>query len=96
MHSIRHMRKTPYESPAAPMSNNATDPVELNVFAHQIKTAEPNSVRFGTWVERRLNRAWDAHADALHIINRLSPERDQHQISPCNINCFVIQSGHDN
>ena len=42
MHSIRHMRKTPYESPAAPMSNNATDPVELNVFAHQIKTAVPN------------------------------------------------------
>ena len=36
------MRKTPYESPAAPMSNNATDPVELNVFAHQIKTAVAN------------------------------------------------------
>ena len=33
MHLIRHMRRTPYESPAAPMSNNATDPVELNVFA---------------------------------------------------------------
>ena len=69
MHSIRHMRKTPYESPAAPMSNNVTDPVELNVFAHQIKTAVPNwfrrrsfvvlnaSVRLDTWVERCLNRA---------------------------------------
>ena len=33
MHLIGHMRRTPYESPAAPMSNNATDPVELNVFA---------------------------------------------------------------
>ena len=32
-HLIRHMRRTPYESPAAPMSNNATDSVELNVFA---------------------------------------------------------------
>ena len=28
MHLIRHMRRMPYESPAAPMSNNATDPVE--------------------------------------------------------------------
>ena len=57
---------------------------------------KPNSVRFGTRVERRLNRAWDAHADALNIINPLSPKRDQHQISPCNINCFVKQSGHEN
>ena len=24
--------QTPYESPVAPMSNNATDPVEFNVF----------------------------------------------------------------
>ena len=32
-HLIRHMRRTPYESAAAPMSNNATDCVELNVFA---------------------------------------------------------------
>ena len=30
---VRHMRKTPYELPAAQMSNNATDPVELDVFA---------------------------------------------------------------
>ena len=27
------MRRTPYESPAAPMSNNGTDPVKLNAFA---------------------------------------------------------------
>ena len=33
MHLIRHMRRTSYESPAAPISNNSTDPVELNVFA---------------------------------------------------------------
>ena len=33
------MRKTPHESPAVPMSNNATDPVELNVFGAPIKTA---------------------------------------------------------
>ena len=33
-----------------------------------------------------LKSHWDAHADALNIINPLSPKRDQHQISPCNIN----------
>ena len=35
-----------------------------------------------------LKSHWDAHADALNIINPLSPKRDQHQISPCNINAL--------
>ena len=29
-------------------------------------------------------------------LNPLSPKNDQHQISPCNINAFVKQSGHEN
>ena len=29
-------------------------------------------------------------------INPLSPKSDQHQISPCNYQCFVKQSGHEN
>ena len=30
MHLVRHMRRVPYESVAAPVSNNAADLVELN------------------------------------------------------------------
>ena len=29
-------------------------------------------------------------------VNPLSPKSDQHQISPCHINAFVKQSGHEN
>ena len=31
-----------------------------------------------------------------HVLNPLNPKSDQHQISPCNINAFVKQSGHEN
>jgi len=31
MHWVRHMRRTPYESAAAPTSHSATDPAEFNV-----------------------------------------------------------------
>lgn len=41
MHLVWHLWRSPYEWPAAPMSNNVADPVALNVFA-QIKTAIPN------------------------------------------------------
>ena len=33
---------------------------------------------------------------SLYLFNPLSPKSDQHQISPCNINAFVKQSGHEN
>ena len=33
MYAFDSAHEKMYESPAAPMSNNATDPVELNVFA---------------------------------------------------------------
>ena len=36
MHVVRHMGRAPYESLAAPVSNNAADLVELN------KVAAPN------------------------------------------------------
>ena len=35
MHKIRNLRGAPYESYAAPMSNNVTDCVELSVSAHE-------------------------------------------------------------
>ena len=35
-----------------------------------------------------LKSHWDAHADALNIINPLSPKSDQHQISLCKINAL--------
>jgi len=31
MHQVQHMRRTPYESAAAPTSPSATDPAEFNV-----------------------------------------------------------------
>ena len=31
MHKVRHMRRMPYESAAAPTSHSATDPAEFNV-----------------------------------------------------------------
>ena len=33
MHLAQHMRRAPYESVAAPVSNNAADLVELNTVA---------------------------------------------------------------
>ena len=73
MQVFRHMRRSPYESLAAPVSNNAADLANLTTLPHRIKTAVPkwfrhrsfaglnSSVRFGTRVERRLNRALRWH-----------------------------------
>ena len=35
MHLVRHMGRAPYESVAAPVSNNAADLVELNIDCEQ-------------------------------------------------------------
>ena len=54
MHLVPHLRGAPYESPAAPMSNNATDSVELGVsavpnrFRRRPLAVLNSSVRFST------------------------------------------------
>ena len=60
MHLVRHMRRAPYESVAAPVPNNAADLVELNNVAAPNQNCRTelsqtplfaglnSSVRFGT------------------------------------------------
>jgi len=48
MHLVQHLWRLPYESLAAPVSDNMADPVALNVFA-QIQTAIPNWFTCGSF-----------------------------------------------
>ena len=74
--------------------------INKRIFAREIKQFDEREQdcpvqKFGL---RRLQRfdVIQAEPSCLLLFNPLSPKSDQHQISPCAIDAFVKQSGHEN